>query len=209
MKKSSLSITVILILLFACTDSGLNNIKKKSHFNNSQVNKNFKVIIIQPLGEDLPAAFINIVYQEMKKYLPQINVKKIVPLPMFAFNRERGRYRADSLIKWMSKLAKPNEVIIGVTNIDISATKNQHRDWGVMGLGYRPGNAAVASNFRLKNKSEFWKIAIHELGHTAGLSHCPVKSCFMRDAKGKDNTDEENSFCPTCKSVLIKSGWKL
>jgi archaemetzincin len=74
-----------------------------------------------------------------------------------------------------------------------------------MGLGYRPGNACVASSFRLntKNKNEqFYKIAIHELGHTQGLKHCPDKTCFMRDAEGKNPTNEEKDFCQNCKKVL-------
>lgn len=62
------------------------------------------------------------------------------------------------------------------------------KDFGVMGLGYRPGKACVASSFRLNKENldeQFYKIAIHELGHTQGLSHCPEKMCFMRSAEGK------------------------
>ena len=85
-------------------------------------------------------------------------------------------------------------------------------DFGVMGLGYRPGNACVASTFRLnaENKSEqFYKVAIHELGHTQGLKHCPDKTCFMRDAEGKNPTNEEKDFCQNCKKVLRSKHWKI
>ena len=60
-----------------------------------------------------------------------------------------------------------NNTIIGLTSKDISVTKGNIADYGVMGLGYRPGNACVASNFRLSKsgESQFYKIALHELGH--------------------------------------------
>ncbi len=98
---------------------------------------------------------------------------------------------------------------MGITTVDISTTKGKYQDWGVMGLAYKPGNAGVASSYRLKNKSAFWKIVIHELGHTAGLPHCSVKSCFMRDAEGGDHTGEEKEFCSKCKKTLVNNGWLL
>jgi archaemetzincin len=163
------------------------------------------------LLNELPSchAFIRSVHADIKKFLPAVEVATQTPLPSFAFYQERRRYRADSLIRWMSRMAKPDQIYIGITNVDISTTKDDKPDWGVMGLGYQPGNAAIASNFRMKNKDQFWKVAIHELGHTSGLPHCPVKTCFMRDAAGGNPTAEEKEFCSNCKSVLIKQGWRL
>ena len=99
-----------------------------------------------------------------------------------------------------------------MTSKDISTTKDKIKDWGIMGLGFCPGNSCIASTFRL-NKSEiytqFFKVAIHELGHTQGLQHCIVKTCFMRDAEGKNHTNEEKEFCSDCKEILINAGWDL
>jgi archaemetzincin len=168
-----------------------------------------KTIIILPLGDKLSDAFIRAVHADIKKFLPTVELASITPMPASAYNRVRGRYRADSLIHWMSRKANPDQIYIGITNVDISATKGNKPDWGVMGLGFQPGNAAIASNFRMKNKDQFWKVAIHELGHTSGLPHCPVKTCFMRDAEGGNPTDEEKEFCTKCRSTLIKQGWRL
>jgi len=168
-----------------------------------------KTITILPLGNKLPDAFIRAVQADIKKFLPTVELAPITPMPASAYNRIRGRYRADSLIHWMGRNANTDQIYIGITNVDISTTKGNKPDWGVMGLGFRPGNAAIASNFRMKNKEQFWKIAIHELGHTSGLPHCPVKTCFMRDAEGGNPTDEEKEFCPKCRSTLIKQGWRL
>lgn len=168
-----------------------------------------KKIIVLPLGRNLSSDFIHESFNNIQKVIPGAQLRSTMSMPSFAYYAPRARYRADSLISWMSSMAKPDEVYIGITNLDISTTKDNYLDWGVMGLGYRPGNACIASQFRLKNKTSFWKVALHELGHTAGLDHCPVKSCLMRDAEGKDHTDEEKEFCPSCKHQLLLQGWNL
>lgn len=168
-----------------------------------------KTVMLFPLGDKIPSKLVKSTYEELKRILPQLRLRESIALPRMAFYPARNRYRADSLLAWMSRMAKPNEVFIGITDVDISTTKDGHPDWGVMGLAYSPGSAAVASSFRLKNKSALWKVAIHELGHTTSLPHCPVKTCFMRDAEGGNPTDQENEFCTKCKSVLVQNGWRL
>jgi archaemetzincin len=109
----------------------------------------------------------------------------------------------------MSNRANENEIFVGITHHDISTTKGSNPDHGVFGLGFHPGKASMTSDFRLKDKSNFFKVVIHELGHNAGLSHCPEKTCFMRDAEGGDPTGEEKAFCSKCKSYLQEKGWNL
>lgn len=161
-----------------------------------------------PLGKTTDA-FIRQTYTELKQFLPALQLLPLETMPDMAYYKPRNRYRADSLIKWMRSRAKPNEVYLGITMQDISTTKGDNPDYGVMGLGYQPGQACVASNFRVRNKKDFYKVAIHELGHTAGLPHCPDKTCFMRDAEGADPTGEEKGFCPNCKAFLKAKGWRL
>jgi archaemetzincin len=81
-----------------------------------------------------------------------------------------------------------------------------------MGLGFEPGNACVISTFRLSKTNfaaQFYKVALHELGHTQGLPHCPNKTCLMRDAEGSNHLDEETGFCPSCKAYLKSKGWLI
>ncbi|ULQ57110.1 matrixin family metalloprotease [Flavihumibacter rivuli] len=152
------------------------------------------------------------VYTEFRKVYPQLQLKAPIPLPDDAFNRTRNRYRADSLIRYLRDRTPGKSVTIGLTGRDISTTKGEIHDWGVMGLGYRPGKACIASSYRLnpgQKQQQFFKVAIHEIGHTQGLHHCPVSTCYMRDAEGGNPTAAETGFCPSCKAHLTKKGWGL
>jgi archaemetzincin len=189
---------IFLLFIFSCQQD-------------KNVIKNPRAIILQPFN-DLSTSQIEIVYKQLKMINAKIVLRKAVPLPASAFYKPRNRYKADLLIRFLSTLANSDTIVIGMSSKDISTTKGTVEDWGVMGLAYRPGNACVVSTFRLneKNKSEqFYKVTIHELGHTEGLPHCENKMCYMRNAEGGNPLDEEIDFCKSCKAFLQYKGWLL
>jgi archaemetzincin len=171
-----------------------------------------KIIIdLQPF-DDLPKEYLNYVHAELKKMYSDIEIKKSIPLPKSAWYAPRKRYRADSLIRYLSRRTPDGHLTIGLTTKDISTTNGDIKDWGIMGLGFCPGKSCVASTFRLskdKKLQQLFKVSIHELGHTQGIPHCPQNTCYMQDAEGKNKTDEEVGFCDKCKKVLTKAGWAL
>jgi archaemetzincin len=203
-------------LLYSC--NGINNDGSKTEsVNNKRKNKEKLSLIIQPF-DGMPISTTNLVAEQLKEiYSGDIIINNSIPLPKKALNYNKTRYRADSLIRYLATLVKDAQLIIGLTNKDISTTKGKDTDYGIMGLGYSPGKSCIASTFRLKGKNrieKLFKVAIHELGHTQGIAksktrHCPVKTCLMRDAEGKDHLDELKDFCSKCKPVLIKAGWEL
>jgi archaemetzincin len=162
--------------------------------------------------DDMPLGMTAYVYSRLLEIYPRIILHKPIKLPKSAYYSARSRYRADTLIRLLASVTPKDHVTLAITTRDISCTKGQYTDFGIMGLSYCPGKACVASTFRLdkgKIKDQFFKIAIHELGHTQGIDHCPEKTCFMRDAEGKNHTDEVKEFCKKCKSKLIERGWQL
>lgn len=168
-------------------------------------------IDIQPFT-DISAIESEYVFTEIKKVYPFTRLNKPIILPKTAYYPARNRFRADSLINYLNRKTPEGHITIGITTKDISTAKGNITDWGVMGLGFCPGNACIASTFRLtkgQKLEQLFKVAIHELGHTQGLPHCPVSTCFMRDAEGKNSTNEEKEFCGSCKALLIKKGWQL
>ncbi len=51
--------------------------------------------------------------------------------------------------------------------------------------------------------SRVLKEAVHELGHTFGLRHCPDPHCVMHFSNTLRHTDEKSAqFCPNCLSKL-------
>ena len=123
----------------------------------------------------------------------------------------RQRYRADSLVAFLKRMSNDTTIIIGLTNKDISTSKGNIPDWGIMGLADCPGSSCVVSSFRLSgNKvSQLCKVSLHELGHTEGLPHCSNPACYMRDAEGGNPTNAEIGFCTKCKAYLKQQGWQL
>lgn len=188
------SILILLFILVSCT--------KEQHS---------KIIVLQPLGNFKTEQAKN-VYHKIQTINPNVVLRANIPFPKNAFYPARNRYRADTIIKTIKDNVGKDSVIVGLSNSDISVTKGKNKDWGVMGLGYHPGKSCVVSNFRLSKRNkevQFYKVVLHELGHTEGLPHCPVKTCLMRDAEGKNHLDEETNFCLKCKNYLIGKGWKL
>ena len=217
-QKSKPILILLLLLLVGCNND--TKVKEQVKFEKIQVKKSNLIqkpkapelyIDIQPY-EGLDDELSKYIFKELSKVHPRVSMLPLISLPQRAYYKPRNRYRADTLIYLQKNVAKPNHVILGLTHKDISTDNNNIYDWGVMGLGYQPGNACVVSTFRLKKmnlKEQFYKVAIHELGHTQGLDHCPNKTCLMTDAEGKNNTDNEKGFCEKCKSHLIKKGFNL
>lgn len=202
MKRGKLLLYIFLLFsVFSCQEK----IKSKTG-NRKQV-----VILIQPF-KDLDTMTAKLIADDIKKIYPYVKILDAVDLPKEAFYKDRNRYRADTIISYLAKNTKNGFVKVGLTTKDISTNKGSVKDFGVMGLGYRPGKSCVASSFRLKKTNlneQLFKVVIHEIGHTQGLPHCPEKSCFMRDAEGKNPTDEETDFCNNCKEFLKTKNWKF
>ena len=169
------------------------------------------IVIMQPFS-GVSGAQVNYIFKKLKKIIPQVVLNNPIALPQRAYYKPRNRYRADTLNFILKKTTKNGYVTIGLTNKDLSTDNGNIVDWGVMGLAYVPGKSCTVSPFRLSKKNineQYFKVAIHELGHTQGLPHCADIRCLMTDAKGKNNTDKEEGFCEKCKSFLVKKGWKL
>ena len=172
-------------------------------------------VTILPLG-GIDSAYASFLKKEIPQfYKVVVHVADGAPLPLAAFYKPRQRFIADSLLLFLkARSENKNEYVLGITTNDIATSKVNMVNWGVMGLGYRPGNAGVISAFRLKGNlkntqqlyNRFLKVALHELGHNFGLDHCADQHCIMVDAEGKNKLDGEEHLCKNCTIVLQKKG---
>lgn len=172
------------------------------------------VVILVPL-RSFPDDLLDEVEETLERELAvEVRRHDPVPLPKSAYYEPRRRYRADKLIDHLLTFAQgePETTrVLGLTEVDISTTKGEFKDWGVFGLGDAPGQSAVVSSFRLKRKAKHEKVlfrvantALHEVGHTFGLQHCEEARCPMQDAEGSiENTDGSTGHLgPQCQAEL-------
>jgi archaemetzincin len=167
------------------------------------------IIHIVPLGK------IDKKYPEMvKTYIQEFYgfkciVDSVQPLTKDILASSGKRYDASKIIKKYNS----NKNILLLTDVDIAhfnKVKNI-KEYGIIGLGLRPGKTCVVSTFRIKNAGQvklldrLKKVSIHEVGHNLGLSHCNYdKKCMMNDAGGtvKQIDREEVLFCDRCKKQI-------
>jgi archaemetzincin len=139
--------------------------------------------------------------------------------PESAFDPSRGQYRATLLLKALLGETSPQEQraerILGVTNVDLFTPVLTY----VFGEAQLSGRAAVVSCHRLRPEvyglppdtrvlyDRLHKEAMHELGHTFGLLHCPVVGCVMRASSYAEEIELKRAgFCEGCRSLLDHGG---
>lgn len=175
------------------------------------------LIVLQPLGSELPAAQLAAVSEALTAfYRVRLKVADTAPLPKAAFYATRQRYRAERLLDYLAAMSSPaTKVVLGLTAVDISTTKGAIQDWGILGLATLDGRSAVLSSFRCKRgaknaahvRARFAKTAVHELGHSFGLEHCTTPGCIMHDGEGSVlTTDGERDLCPETRARLRDLG---
>lgn len=168
------------------------------------------VIHITPLG-NVESRHLNLVkgyIQNFYGFKCVIDSQKQLSKDILA--KSGTRYEASKIIRKY----KTDENVLLLTNVDIAIhnKKKNIAEYGIIGLGLRPGTSCVVSTFRIKKKvseekmlERLQKVSIHEIGHNLGLNHCNYdRQCLMNDARGtvKQIDRERVWLCDNCRRII-------
>jgi archaemetzincin len=135
------------------------------------------------------------------------------PLPVTALDAERHQYDADRLDEVLFRDLPTDAMgLMAVTNGDLfEAGKSRF----VFGEAHLVDHVGVVSLARYRNswwgladdealfRSRFYKVLIHEVGHTLGVPHCPNRRCAMREDRTLADLDvSPEVFCDHCQEAL-------
>ena len=196
---------VLALLLIACHSDKANNVVEA---------KDSSSTALLPLA-DVSNNQIQLLARELQLfYGMKVGVLPRKAMPENSRLKNTRRYSAPVMLQLLKKQKPANyDRILGVTTCDIYTRKGPYPHWGIFGLGYKPGEACIVSEYRLKQfgaKTDTFLtlVTLHEIGHNLGLPHCARHpSCLMNDAKGTARTlfAEKKWLCSNCRSLLKKS----
>ena len=153
--------------------------------------------------------------EKLKLFGMPVKLCQQVPIPKGAYNAKRQQYRAGKFLEIVEK--NQSYRVLGITEKDLYVKKLNF----VFGLAQKGGKSAVITTARLTFGIDFLKEkdiiiyrkrclkeAVHELGHTMGLSHCSGNDCVMFFSNSLLDSDAKSKrFCHRCRIIMEKTAY--
>jgi archaemetzincin len=129
----------------------------------------------------------------------------------FALDNNRNQYHSTAILDRLAAGIPPHAIrVLGIVQVDLFIPILTH----VYGEAQLGGQACIVSTFRLnegrsginvppKYIERIVKEAIHELGHTFNLRHCPEPACIMHYCRSEEDVDQKSDeLCRYCIIML-------
>ena len=170
------------------------------------------MIVLIPVGE-IEKVILESLRQPLTEAFGQMTeIGDKMPLPKENYYHSRDQYRASPILS-LIPLPDSGDRALGVVDVDIFAPRLNF----VFGIADTVGKRALISLPRLRQ--EFYSLpqdeelflmrtlkeAVHELGHTYGLGHCPNPTCVMHFSNSLRDTDLKGwHLCPVCQEKVSR-----
>ncbi len=165
-----------------------------------------------PLGEIDPKTLAFLARGLRETFRCEVVVADRMPVPEMTFDPRRGQFHATRILERLGRLDRTaGEPLLAVIDEDLYVPELNF----VFGEADMPERIAVIGLARLRQEyygldpdEELFllrasKEAVHELGHTLGLGHCPDRNCVMHFSNSLKDTDvKEAAFCEACGNAL-------
>lgn len=158
--------------------------------------------IIIPTGDVAKVLLENLGDALQEKFNMPFSIGEAMEIPEDAYNPTRRQYDSSIILDKLCRYK--GEKILGVIDKDLYAEGLNF----VFGQADLRGRCAIISITRLRQSfyggpeddkiffDRVTKEAVHELGHTYGLAHCPDLKCVMFFSNSLMDTDRKSSsFC--------------
>jgi len=168
-------------------------------------------ILIAPIGEFAPEMVAAVGREVQRVFRAQVEVGPLLSDLSFAFDAGRSQYHSTPILQRLAEASPPDALkVIALTEVDLFIPILTH----VYGEAQLGGKACIVSTYRLDSGPEILhhpdvfldrmiKEAIHELGHTFKLRHCPDAACIMHYCRSEADVDRKSKdLCRYCRVML-------
>ena len=169
-------------------------------------------IVVSPIG-DIDSALSDVISSEVLRIFGfQTEILPLIHRVAFAFDPERRQYFSTLILEKLAAAAPSRAVkVLGITTEDLFIPILTH----VYGEAQLGGKTCIISTCRLAEETptsrpgnpfhqRVVKEAIHELGHTFKLRHCPERNCVMHYCRSITDVDRKtDQLCRHCRVLLV------
>ena len=168
-------------------------------------------IVISPIGE-IDATLSHLIANEVTRIFGmRTEILPLINTVDFAFDTKRRQFYSTLILDRLADAAPPWAIkVLGITTEDLFIPILTH----VYGEAQLGGKTCIISTYRLDEENptsrpgnpfnhRVVKEAIHELGHTFKLRHCPEDSCVMHYCRSIVDVDRKtDQLCRHCRVLL-------
>jgi len=168
-------------------------------------------VLISPIGPFDPTLLETVAQGIQRVFGLDSAVSFLISDLAFAFDPKRDQFHSTPILAKLAAVAPDWALkVLAVTQVDLFIPILTH----VYGEAQLGGRACIVSFFRLNEGpsalhvdqrpvERLVKEAIHELGHTFRLRHCPSPGCLMHYCRSEADVDRKSDqLCRYCQVLL-------